>query len=167
MTCKTHTLTQARLQEVLHYDAETGIFRWRVSRRGKAKTGDKAGTISEGYVLIRIDGIAYRANRLAFLYMTGSFPAGVSDHADLDKANNAWENLRDATFIQNNANRKATGASGLKGVYFAQDKGKFRAVIKVDGKAKHLGYFQHAFDAACAYDAAAISHFGEFAATNF
>ncbi|HKY44903.1 MAG TPA: HNH endonuclease [Pyrinomonadaceae bacterium] len=165
MTCQTHILTQSRLQELLHYDPETGVFCWKVNRRGKAKAGTTAGTISEGYVLIRIDGTAYRANRLAFLYMTGKWPPNNSDHENIDRGDNRWINLRPATTAQNNANVRKRSAVGFKGVSIARE--KFRSQIKADGKLKHLGYFPDAVAAAKAYDAAAIEYHGEFARTNF
>jgi hypothetical protein len=43
----------------------------------------------------------------------------------------------------------------------------WRAAIKADGKRISLGYYKRQEDAALAYDAAAIKHFGPFAVTNF
>jgi hypothetical protein len=76
MTYGTETITAERLRELLHYNPETGIFTWRVKRRGPVKAGDVAGRIHAdyGYVIIGLDGREYRANRLAFLCMEGKFP---------------------------------------------------------------------------------------------
>lgn len=64
-------ITQERLKELLTYDPATGEFRWIVSR-GPNRAGNSAGCIDKaGYRIIEIDGKAYRAARLAFLYMTG------------------------------------------------------------------------------------------------
>lgn len=40
-------LTQARLKEVLHYDPETGIWRWLVSTSNRVQVGNQAGTIAD------------------------------------------------------------------------------------------------------------------------
>ena len=77
-------------------------------------------------------------------------------------------NLRPATHRENKINQglRKDNVSGLKGVK-AAGKRKWMARITVDGKLRYLGSFDDKFEAARAYDAAAVSAFGEFAALNF
>lgn len=90
----------------------------------------------------------------------------VIDHRDGDTLNNRRSNLRVATRQENDKNRRLqkNSSTGLKGVS-AVGKG-FSASIRVDRKSRSLGTFRTAIEAALAYDAAALAHFGEFAATN-
>lgn len=154
-------LTQARLHSLMIYDPFTGEFRWRVNSR-RARAGDIAGCLSRGYVVIRFDGRQHRAHRLAVLYMTGTLPKDEIDHWDLDKANNRWLNLREATHTQNMTNRREWNKLGIKGVYPTQG-GTFRAQITIKGRQTHLGCFATAADAKVAYDAAANQNYGAFA----
>lgn len=93
---KEQTLTAERARELLDYDPRTGEFRWKVWNGGGGKAvGDTAGTMTDpGYIKIRIEGQGYFAHRLAWLWMTGSWPERFIIHRDNDKANNAWANLR-------------------------------------------------------------------------
>lgn len=62
---------------------------------------------------------------------------------------------------------KRTGCtSRFKGVSWNIGVEKWRAGIRINGKGKHLGYFDDEIEAAYVYDAAAIESFGEFARTN-
>ncbi|MBX5010883.1 HNH endonuclease [Rhizobium lentis] len=154
-------ITQDSLKAVLHYDPDTGIFT-RLVRVGKHGVGSVAGTIDDdGYVRITIAGKKYRAQRLAFLYMTGSFPDGEVDHEDRVRTNNAWVNLREATTQQNAANRGTTAKSGFKGV--EQTKTGYMARIKYNGVRRYLGTFDTAEGAHAAYVSAANDLYGEFA----
>lgn len=160
------TLSVARLRKLLIYDPETGIFRGRVAR-SNVPAGLVTGSVSKshGYVEIRIDGTVYLAHRLAWLYMTGSWPIETIDHRDTLRANNAFVNLRQATKGQNNCNRgpRADNKSGLKGVYLSA-RGKWIATYKpLGGKSTYLGSFNDSAAAKAAYDAAATAAFGEFA----
>ncbi len=101
-----------------------------------------------------------------------TFLTGFSrtDHVDGDGLNNCRENLREATVAQNNYNRRAQLAvsSQYKGVSLNRGRGKrWKAGIKVNGKSRHLGYYDDEAAAARAYDKAARAEFGDFAALNF
>jgi HNH endonuclease/AP2 domain len=160
-------ITHARLLEVLHYDSETGEFRWIEALSPAVKSGDLAGRTSPGgYRLITINRITYLAHRLAWLYMTGKRWPPVIDHRDRDPSNNRWDNLRRATVSQNNANRRRpkSNACGFKGVCRLPS-GRWRAIIHKNGRRYELGVFATPEEAHAAYVAAARKLFGEFART--
>lgn len=160
------TITQARLNELLAYDAATGTFAWKRTRRGsKAQPGDVAGTLkTRGDISISVDGRLYKAHRLAWFMMMGRWPKNDIDHADGDKTNNRITNLRDATRSQNNANRHGHGAHP-KGVDYESRlrKRPYRAKICVNRKIMYLGRFSTSAEAHTAYAAAAKRYFGAFA----
>ena len=161
---KTSEITRARLREVLDYNSETGVFTWKIDRRS-VKAGDEAGcSRSDGYTDIRVDGVLYRANRLAWLYVHGTLPLLV-DHENTIRSDNRICNLRPATYSQNAANSKLSkrNTSGYKGVSLDGESGKWRAIIRVSGEHFSLGRFTDIKDAAVAYRSAAVHHFGEFA----
>ncbi len=91
------------------------------------------------------------------------------DHINRDSMDNRRENLRFATKGQNNMNqsgRKGT-SSKYKGVSWYKSRKLWRAMIKVNGKRKSLGYFESEAEAAKVYDEAARKYHGEFAYQNF
>lgn len=91
-----------------------------------------------------------------------------TDHIDGNGLNNQRSNLREATYLQNARNRRPRLGcrSAYKGVTW--NSGKWTASIYLDGHClKPLGRFSCEEDAARAYDAAALEHFGEFAWLNF
>ena len=156
-------LSHQHLLSVLSYSKETGEFVWLIDS-GRARKGAVAGHIrKDGYVQIIIGKKLYRAHRLAWFYVTGSWPEGRLDHQDNCGSNNRWENLRPATHSQNMANRKlnANNVSGFKGV---SRRGKrFRAYVQKDGRRFLLGMFDTAEAAGAAAAAKSIELHGEFA----
>lgn len=159
------TISHERLLAVLDYNPATGIFTNRINRR-KAKAGAIAGGICHGYRLIGIDGRSYRAHRLAVFYMLGRWPESEVDHRNNKRADNRWENLREATSSTNKANTPARPSkSGLRGVH-RTPKGKSTSKIQVNKKQIHLGTFKDDQTAFTAYCKAAQTHFGEFARPN-
>lgn len=101
--------TQERLKELLEYDPETGIFIWSKNASSNV-SGKQAGgrhSEKEAYVRIKVDGHHYLAHRLAWVWMTGNDPGGLSiDHKDGDPSNNSFENLRLADEYQQGANKQ-------------------------------------------------------------
>lgn len=133
-----------RVHELLSYDAETGILRWRVNRPGGVKAGDIAGSTNKaGYRRIRIDNRDFHAHRLAWVLHYGSWPSDTIDHINGEKNDNRIENLRVATHSVNHRNvgLLSTNSSGFKGVHFHKSKGKWRALITINDTQIHLGYF--------------------------
>ncbi len=154
-------LTAERLRELLDYDRETGIFTHRLARSGVTK-GARAGTRNgKGYIQISVDGKIYQAHRLAVLYVTGSWPEDQTNHRNLGKDNNSWNNLRDADNSRNMANRTliSSNTSGRKGVHW--DKRRKLWQVRVAGK--YVGRFRDLDVAGQAYAEAARNRFGEFA----
>lgn len=159
------TVTQDRVRELLHYDPESGFFTWRVTRNGFVQAGRRAGCPqSDGYIQITIDGVAYYAHCLAWLYVYGKFPDFELDHKNVKNDDNRLDNLREATPTQNCRNKRLRRDNklGVKGVH-QRENGKYRASIRVNGKLQCLGSFEKLEDAAAAYRDAAKRIFGEFA----
>lgn len=158
-------LTHARVREVLDYDPQTGIFRWKVNMRPRGKAGAVAGSNhGNGYREIAINQNRHLAHRLAWFWMTGEWPNGQVDHIDLDRSNNAWGNLREATHAQNvyNSGPRSYNSHGAKGVT-RRSYGKWHARIMHNRKLHILGNFDTKEEAANAYNEAAKRLHGEFA----
>ncbi len=157
-------ITAERLRELLHYNPDTGIFTWKANRQGGGATpGKKAGYVTTtGYVQIGVDRVGYLAHRLAWLYMTGAFPALHIDHINGSRTDNRWLNIRNVNFVTNAQNiRKAMNSnksSGMLGVSLYKRTGRWQAQISVGGTPKPLGYFNTPEEAYSAYLAAKRVH---------
>lgn len=155
-------LSAEEVRNLLEYDPETGVFTWKERTRDSFQTARsfaiwntqfarrRAGTLGNcGYIGIKIDGSRYGAHRLAYVYMTGSWPTDQIDHIDHARANNRWSNLRPATNAENRKNLsiRSDNTSGVVGVYWQKDAGKWRAQIVSNGRHTSLGKFD-SFDTA-------------------
>jgi hypothetical protein len=156
-------LTAERLRELLNYDPDAGVFMWRVRGRGRPINRPAGTADSMGYMRVQIDRRFYRAHRLAWLYMTGAWPANHIDHINGMVGDNRIDNLREVTQAENMWSRKlsVTNSSGFKGV--SKKGNKWRAKITKDGRDYRLGYYNTAAEAHDAYIEAATVMFGEFA----
>lgn len=131
--------------------------RW---QKHKTKTG--------AYAVARMfDANGKHTSFLLHRIITGANPGEQVDHRNHNGLDNRLCNLRICSQSQNQANkRKLYGRSRFKGVIRDGKSGKWVARIGVNKKKYTLGRFENEIDAAKAYDAAAIEHFGEFACTN-
>jgi hypothetical protein len=159
-------LTHNRLKELLSYDCDTGVFRWRCNRGGTARAGSVAGNLRDfdGYIQIKIDRRLYLAHVLAMLWINGTWPSEDVDHINGIRSDNRLTNLRTATTAQNvfNQGMRSDNKSGMKGVCWLKKNRKWRAQIQANGRKYHVGLFDSVQDAARAYDAKAVEIFGQF-----
>lgn len=162
---KDTVLTIERLRSVLDYSPDDGRFRWKVHKDTFLRPGDLAstGTNADGYTSIRVDGVAYKAHRLAWFYVHGRWPTEQIDHINGERADNRIANLREAGRPENAKNRKrnVNNKSGFKGVHPLN--GGWAAQIRVNGNRHHLGTFTTPSAAAAAYREAAQRLHGDFA----
>ena len=153
-------ISQSELKQMLHYCPETGVFT-RLLRKQGAAQGSVAGCITvDGYIHIRINEKNYKAHRLAFLYMTGSWPDDQIDHINGRKDDNRFINLRSVSGSINSKNQKKpkNNSSGSVGVYWMKKTSNWMARICINNKLLFLGNFDNFFDAVCARRAAELQH---------
>lgn len=152
-------LTQDQLKEVLHYCPETGVFTWLKPQCLGHRAGTNHVTHSgKTYRRLRLSGRWYKEHKLAFLYMTGSFPFDQVDHENGNGTDNRWTNLRDISVTENNQNKKMpiTNTSGTVGVSWDRTKNRWYAYISVKDTNKSIGRFTSKDDAIAARKAAEV-----------
>lgn len=143
--------TQDELKALYTYNPETGLFT-HLKSRGKGRAGHLAGSIRpNGYVEMRVCNRLFAAHRLAFLYMTGSFPVPplTVDHINGVRSDNRWENLRVATWHQQSWNAPAHrhNQSGLKGAWPCRQTGRWVSMLQDGQRRIWLGRFDTAEEA--------------------
>ena len=90
------------------------------------------------------------------------------DHIDFNPLNNKRSNLRICTNQQNAFHQHGVknSSSKYKGVSYYKPSSMWRARIKIDGKAKHIGHFKTEEEAAVAYNEYAIKYHKDFCCLN-
>lgn len=151
----------------LSYDADNGLFKWKIKPSRAVNAGDEAGWVCRihGYRKIRLKGRDWHANKIAILLTTGKWPSSEVDHINGIRSDDRLVNLRVASHSENiqNSKTRSDNVSGLKGANLDKRSGRYKATITVNGKRIHLGTFGSAMAAHMAYCEAAQQHFGQFA----
>lgn len=148
----------AKAARRVDYLPQTGSMRWlpketeqKDANRWNARyAGKECGTIDDkGYrrILFRFSNgktFKIRAHRLAWLIVYGELPNGEIDHINQVKNDNRISNLRDVPkeLNQRNGTRKCNNTSGIVGVSWHKQRGKWCAQASIDGKHYHLGLFE-------------------------
>lgn len=127
------------------WEYHDGALYWRVKcGRGISvkQPGDKVIVTPDnlGYQCVTWRRKHYAVHRLVFLLAYGWLPECV-DHIDGNPSNNAIDNLRAATRLQNQHNRRPNKGSktGIKNV--SPHQGGWQVRFSVQGKTKHFGCF--------------------------
>ena len=149
-------LTKTYIKECLDYNPETGTFFWRVRplshfkdlRRqrifNRVYSGKPCGHLSEeGYLVVRLAGMLYKAHRLAWLYVYGKLPNQWIDHINRNRSDNRIVNLRLASAELNaqNASVRSDNTSGVQGVSWHKATNKWVVQISKQGKPTYVGVF--------------------------
>ena len=142
----TTTITQDIIRNILEY--RDGKLYWKEHRSARARKGDEAGSVSNGYRVVGIQGINYYTHHLVWLWHYGKFPENEIDHTNRIKDDNSIGNLNDATRSTNNMNRGmfANNTSGYTGVQLQNN--KWKASMKVNNQTIYLGIYKNIEDAA-------------------
>lgn len=125
------------LKALVSYNPDTGLFT-------RLKDGKVWGPGRDGRVVIGAGGEMFLAHRLAWFYVTGSWPKEQIDHINRDRSDNRWSNLREATQLENQQNKVAysSNTSGHKGIRFdPRWSGRYCADICLNG-VKHRARFK-------------------------
>lgn len=147
------------------FNSQRGFMTWNSRFAGKeALTADNGSGYRIGPINYRI----HRAHRVAFALHHGRWPKDDVDHINGERGDNRASNLREATRSQNMANMKSRPGSTSRylGVSWSAENKKWTTRLMVNGRAKHLGYFDNEEDAAAARDRASLDKSGEFARLN-
>lgn len=151
--------SQEKLRQLFSYDAEAGVLIWLVGRR----RGKPAGCLNgRRRRVLSIGDIIHTHARLVWIWHHGAIPERMTiDHINRDSSCDLIENLRLASYRQQQLNKGALRSKhGLpKGVTLLN--GKYKAAIGTggSGQSKHLGMFDTPEEAHHAYCRAAQKHF--------
>jgi len=165
------------IRENLRYDPETGHLWWiKLSecKFGRRDLDKPVGTYSKGYLQFFLPTSKgkrkiLQVHRVAFFLYYDYWPEGLIDHINMVRGDNRIENLRVATYQQNNVNSRSqkNSLSSYKGAYFVKSTGKWRSCVGFNNKVLSFGTYASEEEAARAYDKAARELFGDYARLNF
>jgi hypothetical protein len=138
-------LTVEYVNSLLDYNKETGVFTWnKIAGNRLDRVGKIAGTKHPlGYRQILIGKKLYQEHLLAWFVTYGEFPNEYIDHINHTRDDNRIENLRVVTRTENHKNKSIykTSTTNVHGVNWYKQTNRWKAVIVVDSKKIHLGYF--------------------------
>lgn len=148
------------IRAALSYDAETGVFRWRVAS-GRAQPGEIAGNLQpNGRRSLSVNGLRYSAHHVAWAIVHGAWAAGYVKHRDEDFDHNWIDNLYEESPSDSivGARVRKDSVSGHKGVTFEKGRGKWQVHLKRGSAAIFIGYYEKLTDAVAARQQAEQDH---------
>lgn len=156
----------AELHRLFDYCPVTGVLIWKVKPCPRMPAGVVAGgPNTRGYWQVRVGERKLKVHRIIFAMWHGYWPSKNVDHINGVTSDNRIENLRDASQLQNNWNRRnqQNSTTGIKGVCRESGTEKWRARIHSKGARLYLGCFSNLEDAERAVRAKRVELHGVFA----
>lgn len=171
---KTTTLpSQEYLKECFEYDMEKGVLIWKHRPLNHFSTeqswkscntrfANKPALNSlngRNYRHGKLDGVPLLAHRVIYKLIYGDDPDSTL-HSYGNTANNKLESISSGTQEENLKDKKKykNNVSGVNGVSWDKKPGKWKAYIGVNGRPKHLGYFDKLEEAVSVRKAAEIEY---------
>ncbi len=140
------------ISNYLHYDKDTGNFRWRSTIKGRMKNSVAGAFDKDGYRVIFFRGKPFKAHRLAWFMHYGVLPNKSIDHINRIRDDNRISNLRLATPFEQGRNRGSytNNSSGHVGVTWSSSANKWLAQVCYNKKTHYAGLHSHLEDAVMA-----------------
>lgn len=158
-----NAITHDLVKTIFDYDAVNGLLIRKIATSSKAKAGSIAGS-NKGhkYARVSIKNKMVYVHHVVWLWHHNSLPKEI-DHINRNRFDNRIENLRPTDRSANNINTniRSNNTSGASGVSFDKRYKKWHVRIGVNGKTKHIGYFDD-FDVARQKRQEAIDFYYEF-----
>jgi hypothetical protein len=147
----------------LSYDKKTGDIKWKYFNKHHPRLNGKgAGCESSGYLVIKIDGIPYKAHRIAWFLANNTQPEFI-DHINGNTLDNRLANLREASHAENMRNHgKSLSKKPIPCGVRLLSSGKFQARITFNKKQITVGTFSNVDLAKKAYLSKRKELFKEF-----
>ena len=137
-------ISVGEIQQSVTYNPENGQIH-------NISTGKLAGSRSSksNYVSVHIRGIKMRGHVVAWIMENGEYPNECIDHINGIRSDNRISNLRSITHSENMKNkvRYKNNTTGVAGVYFDKDRGKYRARLGFGKNVIHVGRFDNLIEA--------------------
>ena len=164
------------LKAFVDYDPATGEFTWRARSGAMMRTTRRCPEVmakvwntqwagkpafksnNQGYLYANLHATPIKAARAAWVFISGEWPpAGLDvDHINGDRGDNRPENLRLVTPTQNSRNKRIArnNKSGVSGVRWCEQRGRWEAKINGGPNEIHLGSYFTKDEAVAARQAA-------------
>ena len=153
------------LSDFVRYDEGSGKFFWMQNTTIRNCIGREVGGLTkQGYLECQINGERYLLHRLAWFYVHGEWPPEEIDHINCLRTDNRIENLRLASFCQNQQNKglSTCNTSGVKGVCWDKRNSRWKARVYASRKLVAENHFDDLQEASEWVKNARMNHHKEF-----
>jgi len=129
-----------RLCDIISYDPAAGTFRWKIEGNKKVLGAEVGTQYKNGYNMITVNGVRYRAGRLAWFLSYNYWPREI-DHINRIKSDDRLVNLREVSHSKNMTNVRTRAISGIRGIYWDINTWRWKVSLRREGITHRLGSY--------------------------